>query len=138
MPCRFPGPHPRGKFRGIWSRPTAMEEVEGDLARGVCSGGCLLQGVPAPGGACSRRVPAPGGMPAPGGACSGGMETLRYGYCCGRYASYKNAFLYLRYFRVHLWDYNYLISPQILLYFLAVLPMILRLGDFRITSQVAT
>ena len=65
MPCRFPGPHPRGKFRGIWSRPTAKEEVEGDLARGVCSGG-----VPAPGGACSRRVPAPGGacsrrVPAP-------------------------------------------------------------------------
>ena len=30
MPCRFPGPHPRGKFRGIRSRPTAMGEVEGD------------------------------------------------------------------------------------------------------------
>ena len=34
MPCRFPGPHPRGKFRGIclWgvSTPTAKGEVEGD------------------------------------------------------------------------------------------------------------
>ena len=66
MPCRFPcphprgkfrgiwlggspGPHPRGKLRGIWSRPTAKGEVEGNLAGG---------GVPAPGvsarGACSR------------------------------------------------------------------------------------
>ena len=39
MPCRFPGPHPRGKLRRIWlggvSRPTPKEEVEGDLARGV-------------------------------------------------------------------------------------------------------
>ena len=50
MPCRFPGPHPRGKFRGIWSRPTAKGEVEGDLARGclLWGGGCLFQGV------CSR------------------------------------------------------------------------------------
>ena len=79
MPCRFPGPHPRGKFtgsgpgpqprvklRGIWSRQTAKGEVEGDLARGVCSGG----------------VPA-----------LGGVETPHHGYCCGRYASYWNAFL---------------------------------------------
>ena len=70
MPCRFRGPHPRGKFRGIWpggspgshprgklrgiwSRPTAKGEVEGDLA-----GGCLLWGcVSAPGGcACSWGV----------------------------------------------------------------------------------
>ena len=35
MPCRFPGPHPRGKLRGIWSRPTPKGEVEGDLAGGV-------------------------------------------------------------------------------------------------------
>ena len=39
MPCRFPGPHPGGKCRGISlggvSRPTPKGEVEGDLARGV-------------------------------------------------------------------------------------------------------
>ena len=38
MPCRFPGPHPGGKFRGIWpggvSRPTPKGEVQGDLVRG--------------------------------------------------------------------------------------------------------
>ena len=69
MPCRFPGPHPGGKLRGIWpggspgpqprgklrgiwpegvSRPTTQGEVEGDLTwRGLqahtqgaaCSGG---------------------------------------------------------------------------------------------------
>ena len=63
MPCRFPGPHPRGKFRGIWpggvspgphprgklrgiwSMPTPKGELEGDLARGVLApGGCLLRG----------------------------------------------------------------------------------------------
>ena len=45
MPCRFPGPHPRGKLRGIWSRPTPKGPG------GVCSGGgCLHQGVPARGG----------------------------------------------------------------------------------------
>ena len=76
MPCRFPGPkprgrfrgiwpggspgqHPRGKLRGIWSRPTPKGEVEGDLAQG----GCLLWG-------------------------------CRDGYCYGRYASYWNAFLF--------------------------------------------
>ena len=37
----YSGPHPRGKLRGIWSRPTPKGEVEGDLAKG---------GVPAPGG----------------------------------------------------------------------------------------
>ena len=51
MPCRFPGPHPGGKLRGIWpegrspgphsrlqvSRSTPRREVEGDLARGEVS-----------------------------------------------------------------------------------------------------
>ena len=77
MPCRFPGPHPRGKFRGIWSRPTAKGEVEGDLARG----GCLLWGVPVPGGS------------APGGSVWRPPSSPD-GYCCGRYASYWNAFLF--------------------------------------------
>ena len=60
----------------------------------VClSGGCLLLG-----GTCSRwGVPAPGGCPLPGGVCSGVgvVETPRDGYCCGRYASYWNAFLFI-------------------------------------------
>ena len=48
-----PSPQPRGKLRGIWTRPTAKGEVEGDLP----GGGCLLQG-----GTCSGGVvPAPGG-----------------------------------------------------------------------------
>ena len=77
-------------------------------------GGVPARGMPAPWG-----VPAPGGVPAPRGACSGGclvpegvsalggclllggvcsrgvclMETP-HGYCCGRYASYWNAFLF--------------------------------------------
>ena len=60
MPCRFPGPHPRGKFSGIWSRPTA----EGDLVQAHSQGeveGDLLWGVPAPGGAALGGVPVPWG-----------------------------------------------------------------------------
>ena len=49
--------------KGVWSR-----EVSGP--KGVWSGGCLVQG----------------GL-VPGGAWSGGVETPRDGYCCGRYAS---------------------------------------------------
>ena len=33
MPCRSPGPHTRGKLRGIWPRPTAKGEVKGDLVQ---------------------------------------------------------------------------------------------------------
>ena len=65
-------------------------------------GGCLLLG----GGAWSG-----GGVPAPGGVCSGGAWSRGCllgwvpglggllpggpGYCCGRYASYWNAFLFV-------------------------------------------
>ena len=102
MPCRFPGPHPRGKFgwiwllgspgpqggklRGIWSRPTPRGEVEGIWSRPTPKG--KLRGI-WPGGAFSRGR----------GACSGGMPTpgvwrpLHDGYCCWQYASYWNAFL---------------------------------------------
>ena len=77
MSCRFPGPHPhpRWMFRGIWSRPTAKGEVEGDLA----GGGCLLWGVSVAGDACSG-----GGFRRP--PCDS--------YCCRQYASYWNAFLF--------------------------------------------
>ena len=50
------------------------------LGGGACSGGCLLWG----GYLLQWGGPAPGGVP--GGDPSDG-------YCCGRYASYWNAFL---------------------------------------------
>ena len=101
MPCRFPGPQPRGKLWETWSRPTAKREIEGDLVQahsqggcwggsgqgvesalgGPALGGCLLWGVPALGGG----VPALEGMWRDTPTCDG--------YCCGRYASYWNAFL---------------------------------------------
>ena len=83
-------------------------------------GGCLLLGVSAVSGGClspgwGRGVCSWGGVPAPGGVCcqrgvfvsgvgSGGLllggvclvETP-HGYCCGRYASYWNAFLLFLY-----------------------------------------
>ena len=93
-----PGSQQRGKLRGIWSRPKLREiwsrptpkgEVEGDLARGGMLGGVpaprgLLWGGACSGGACSRGVPALGW----------GVETPHDDYCCGRYTSYWNAFLF--------------------------------------------
>ena len=56
--------------------------------------GCLLQGG---GGACSGGS-APGGMPAGGKPAPGGGRhgdpTKADSYCCRRYASYWNAFLF--------------------------------------------
>ena len=89
MPCRFPGPHPRGKFRGdlvgggggspgsqprgklrgIWSRPTAKGEVERDLA-----GGCLLWGVPTSGRGV--ETPSPVTASAAGGTHPTGMHSF--------------------------------------------------------------
>ena len=113
MSCRFPGPHlgeswgqsgqggsPGPQWRGSWgesgqggvSRPTTKGEVEGDLAWeglqahtwGVCSGGCLLWG-------CLLL----GVGLLPGRVCSWGVwRPPSDGYCCGRYASYWNAFLF--------------------------------------------
>ena len=42
-------PIPKGAWRGVWSRLTPKGEVDGDLP-----GGAWSQGVPDPGGACSR------------------------------------------------------------------------------------
>ena len=61
---------------------------------GVCSGG-----------ACSGEGLLSGGVLLPGGACSGGcllrggrgVETPRDSCCCGKYASYWNAFLFDNY-----------------------------------------
>ena len=66
-------------------------------------------GVSAPGGVCLPGGVWSGGVPALGGACFGGACSRRGcllfggawwrpppdGYCCGQYASYWNAFLYL-------------------------------------------
>ena len=57
---------------------------------GTCSRGCLA------GGAWSRGGLVPGGS-GPGGVLSRGVclvETPPDGYCCGRHASYWNAFLF--------------------------------------------
>ena len=61
----------------------------------VCTqGGCLVPGGCAwsRGGAWSRGVPGPGGVGIP--ACTE-PPPGRDGYCCGRYASYWNAFLFM-------------------------------------------
>ena len=67
---------------------------------GVFSRGCLvlgvLRGVPGlvRGGSALGGVPGPGGSLVPGGACSQGrclVETSPDGYCCGRHASYWDA-----------------------------------------------
>ena len=79
------------------------------LQRGVCSQwGCLVGGMPAaggsapgevvPGGGCLvQGVPGLGRVPDPGGAWSGQTPPGRDGYCCGRYASNWNAFLFQLY-----------------------------------------
>ena len=59
-------------------------------------GACSWVGVCSGGGAWSQEegVPGPrGGVPAPGGEVPGGDPPD--GFCCGRYASYWNAFLLL-------------------------------------------
>ena len=58
-----------------------------------CSRGSIPASLAAGGGACARGVYAPGGLPAPGGCGDPPLEAD--GYCCGRYASYWNAFLFM-------------------------------------------
>ena len=69
---------------------------------GACSGGCLLWGVWS--GGCRLQVGLVWGVPAPrgvylllGGSGPGGclVDPPSHGYCCGRYASYWNAFLFV-------------------------------------------
>ena len=70
-----PGPHPRRKLRGLaWGVVSRPIPGGGLLQGGLLLGGCLLPG----GCVCSQ-----GGVWRP--PCDG--------YCCGRYASYWNAFL---------------------------------------------
>ena len=63
---------------------------------GACSGGCMVLGRHGHGGCMVLGgVNGPGGMHGPGGRVLGGLveTTSPDGYCCGRYASYWNAFL---------------------------------------------
>ena len=63
IPCRFPGPHPEGKLRGIWSGQGAVSGPQPRRKlRGNWPGGSPG---PHPGGACSG-----GGVPAQRGVCS--------------------------------------------------------------------
>ena len=95
----MPGLGDGGSGRGRWPGP---------------GGGCLVPGGPGPGGAWSQgrylvlgvpglrgvpalRGPGPWGVLGPGGVLS--QHALRQtppppSYCCGRYVSYWNAFLY--------------------------------------------
>ena len=77
-------------------------------------GGDLLEGYPGPGGV---QVQAQGGCPGPGGCVS--QYALRQttpppppadGYCCGQYASYWNAFLFLSMYS-YLWSGMNRIKP---------------------------
>ena len=96
--------------------PPATKLGQGNVFTGVCdsvnrgasSGGYLL-----PGGVCYWGVSPPEGGICfwDGGVCSWGRgwRHPRDGYYCGRYASYWNAFLFYRKFRVILYknyDYN--------------------------------
>ena len=91
MPCSrspgevgSPGPHPRGKLRGIWSVTHSQGgSWEGSGPDPQPRGKLRGMGVSAQGGTCSR-----------GGACSRWVQRPPHdGYCCGRYASYWNVFL---------------------------------------------
>ena len=80
------------------SRPTPKGEGEGDLARGVFRStprGVPGQGGLLQGGAWFWGVCSWGGVSGPRGVCP---ETPPDRYCCGRYASYWNAFLLTHYY----------------------------------------
>ena len=95
--CRSPGPHPEGSLRGLAGGLQA--HTRGGRLRGLARGG--VSRTTAGGGGVSR--PTPGGLQAhtQGEGCVS-KHALRQtpsthtagGYCCGRYASYWNAFLF--------------------------------------------
>ena len=86
-----PGPHPRGKLRGIKSRPTPKGEIEGDQIQAHTQGGNW--GGSDPGlhprgkfrGIRSRQTSK--------WEIQGDQDQTPHNYCCGQYASYWNAFL---------------------------------------------
>ena len=122
--CRSPGPHPGGKLRGLaWGGLQA--HTQGG-SWGVWPGGGLQAHTQGgswgvwPGGV-SRPTPRggswgvwPGGVsrPIPKGVSrhtpTGGYPSMHWGrhpppadgYCCGRYASYWNAFLFWFFFSI--------------------------------------
>ena len=93
----------RGRVQGTYplSIFTACNEVAKVMFSQACvcpQGGAWYGGVPGPGGVClggawSQGVSGPRGVPGPRG-CLVETPNRRNGYCCGRYASYWNAFLF--------------------------------------------
>ena len=98
MPCSSPGPHPAGgEVEGSgWGSPGPHPggRLRG-LARGVSRPTPRGSPGPHPGGPPGQH---PGGSPGPhpGGCIPACTESdpPPDGYCCGRYASYWNAFLF--------------------------------------------
>ena len=72
----------------IFSEASVKNSVHRGVGGGVWSGGCLLGG----GVGLVWGVWSWGCVPGPGG---GGWWRPPDGYCCGRYASYWNAFLFI-------------------------------------------
>ena len=73
-----------------------------------CSGGCVLS---------KHALQRGGGVPARGGVClvwGGLLETPLDGYCCGRYASYWNAFLFMESIW---WNYRQLATMPVVMLF---------------------
>ena len=60
----------------------------------VCPRGVWSGGVPGLGGVRTRGVYSWGGVPGLGGSAPRGCLVWADGYCCGRYTSYWNAFLF--------------------------------------------
>ena len=85
MPCRWYPSMPCSRSPGGVLSQHALQVVSQHALHQVSKGG-----VPAPSGVTSS------GRSAPGGVCSPGRTPPieADGYCCGRYASYWNAFLF--------------------------------------------
>ena len=89
MPCRSPGPHPGGNLRG--------------LAWGVSRSTPRWRGSPGPHPGVVLQVPIQGGVSRPTPRGTGVSQHALTppppadGYCCGRYASYWNAFLFKKF-----------------------------------------
>ena len=95
-----PGRQPRGKLRGIWSRPTAKGEIEGDLVQADSQGGNW--GGSDPGPQPRGKLRGIWSRPTAKGEVEGVYPLPPAdGYCCGRYASYWNAFLFFLRWRMN-------------------------------------
>ena len=88
MPCRSPGPHPGGRLRGLATGGGSPGPHTGGGGRGSPGPhpGRRLRGLAT--GGVSRPTHRWGCIP----ACTGGRPPPADVYCCGRYASYRNAF----------------------------------------------